>query len=208
MLLYWWSKVLYQRMQQYSRFVVCTGCGQKFVAKSSVYVHLKKHDKAEKRGENGATDWSDKEITYHCPMETCDKRYNSKAKLRSHILKHFPETMKPEDAAQIDIVPLLQNGIGAKETIVEPSTVTVKSKIENLCFYQARVKATLPFSTTVSNTKNTCLNTVLQELFRYWWLSKSHSILDKICFLCSHSMYLHVKFSTLLDDNLLLVLIF
>ncbi|XP_060599336.1 zinc finger protein 236-like [Ruditapes philippinarum] len=96
-------------------------CGQKFVSKSSVYVHLKKHEKAKSLDE--------KDVTYHCPMDSCDKRYNTKAKLRQHILKHFPGTMKPEDAAHIDIVPLLRNQQtdNTPETIVTPSSVSVKT---------------------------------------------------------------------------------
>lgn len=97
------------------------------MSKSSVYVHLRKHERQNQQAE-GNTKWSEQDITYHCPLESCDKKYNTKAKLRAHILKHLPETMKPEDAAQIDIVPLIQEGVGAKETVVEPSAVTVKSK--------------------------------------------------------------------------------
>lgn len=109
-----------------------------------MYVHLKKHDKADKRGDS--SDWSEKEITYHCPMEKCDKKYNTKSKLRAHILKHFPDTLKPEDAAQIDIIPLLHEGIGAKETVVEPSTVSVKSKLK--CFNKSNTKLFMSKCTT------------------------------------------------------------
>ncbi|XP_053384447.1 zinc finger protein ZXDC-like [Mercenaria mercenaria] len=100
------------------------GCGQKFVSKSSVYVHLKKHEKAK-----NLKLLEDKNVTYHCPMDSCDKKYNTKAKLRQHILKHFPGTMKPEDAAHIDIVPLFKNQSqeARKETVVMPSTVSVKT---------------------------------------------------------------------------------
>ncbi|CAL1535098.1 unnamed protein product [Lymnaea stagnalis] len=53
------------------------GCGNTFTAKSSLYVHLKKHD------ESGKT------IVYHCPMEKCERHYANKASLRQHILvKH------------------------------------------------------------------------------------------------------------------------
>ncbi|GFN96200.1 Zinc finger protein zxdc-like [Plakobranchus ocellatus] len=53
------------------------GCGNTFAAKSSLYVHLKKHD------ESGKT------IVYHCPMENCNNFYANKASLRQHILvKH------------------------------------------------------------------------------------------------------------------------
>lgn len=102
-----------------------TGCGLKFQSKSSVYVHFKKHEKAK-----NLKLVDDKDVTYHCPMESCDKKYNTKAKLRQHILKHFPGTMKPEDAAQIDIVPLFKNPPQdqRKEMIVTTSAVAVKSK--------------------------------------------------------------------------------
>ena len=104
------------RFDFYSIFI--SGCGQKFVSRSSVYVHLKKHDSL------------DKDITYHCPMEACDKKYSNKAKLRQHIVKHFPGTLKPEDAAQLDIVPLFKTDQeNVKETDVETSVVTVKSKL-------------------------------------------------------------------------------
>ncbi|GFS12998.1 zinc finger protein ZXDC-like, partial [Elysia marginata] len=54
-----------------------SGCGNSFAAKSSLYVHLKKHD------ESGKT------IVYHCPMENCNNFYANKASLRQHILvKH------------------------------------------------------------------------------------------------------------------------
>lgn len=54
-----------------------SGCGSSFAAKSSLYVHLKKHD------ESGKT------IVYHCPMENCNNFYANKASLRQHILvKH------------------------------------------------------------------------------------------------------------------------
>ncbi|CAG5118341.1 unnamed protein product [Candidula unifasciata] len=63
------------------------GCGNTFTAKSSLYVHLKKHD------ESGKT------IVYHCPMENCDKHYANKASLRQHILvKHFNMAHKGDAA--------------------------------------------------------------------------------------------------------------
>ncbi|KAK6973439.1 hypothetical protein BgiMline_024648 [Biomphalaria glabrata] len=53
------------------------GCGNTFTAKSTLYVHLKKHD------ESGKT------IVYHCPMEKCERHYTNKVSLRQHILvKH------------------------------------------------------------------------------------------------------------------------
>ncbi|KAL3841389.1 hypothetical protein ACJMK2_019541 [Sinanodonta woodiana] len=73
------------------------GCTAKFTARSSLYVHLKKHDHS---GES---------ITYHCPMEGCEKKYSSKTSLRQHILKHLSGCMSAADAANLDIVPLLSN---------------------------------------------------------------------------------------------------
>ncbi|KAK3608516.1 hypothetical protein CHS0354_010370 [Potamilus streckersoni] len=73
------------------------GCTAKFTARSSLYVHLKKHDHS---GES---------ITYHCPMEGCEKKYSSKTSLRQHILKHLSGCMSAADAANMDIVPLLSN---------------------------------------------------------------------------------------------------
>ncbi|KAL5006847.1 hypothetical protein ScPMuIL_015653 [Solemya velum] len=73
------------------------GCKARFTAKSSLYVHLKKHD------HSGET------ITYHCPMEGCERKYSTKANLRQHILKHFPASARsdPNQFSQLDLVPLL-----------------------------------------------------------------------------------------------------
>ncbi|KAK8743789.1 hypothetical protein OTU49_001268, partial [Cherax quadricarinatus] len=54
-------------------------CNAKFTAKSSLYVHLKKHE--------GKTKDNNNKVTYHCPIDTCDKSYNSKFNLRQHMLK-------------------------------------------------------------------------------------------------------------------------
>ena len=62
------------------RFELCVlslGCDARFTAKSSMYVHIKKHSEA------------DKKVTYFCPLDGCDKKYNSKTTLRSHIGKHY-----------------------------------------------------------------------------------------------------------------------
>lgn len=92
------------------------GCNQKFVAKHSVHVHMKKHE------------MGGKDITYHCPMENCEKRYTNKAKLRQHILKHFPGTLTPADAAQLDIVPLFRNGgKDVDKKSIQPASVNVKT---------------------------------------------------------------------------------
>ena len=95
------------------------------MSKSSVYVHLKKH---KRRGQRSEEDASEREITYHCPMEKCNASFDKKAKLRAHILKHFPDTAKPEDAARIDVIPLLQHGVGAKQMVVQPAAVEVMSR--------------------------------------------------------------------------------
>jgi len=61
-------------------------------------------------------------------MEKCNASFDKKAKLRAHILKHFPDTAKPEDAARIDVIPLLQHGVGAKQMVVQPAAVEVMSR--------------------------------------------------------------------------------
>ncbi|XP_052760343.1 uncharacterized protein LOC128203109 [Mya arenaria] len=98
-------------------------CGQKFVSKSSVYVHMKRHKRESKRYDDNG----ERIIEYHCPMEQCGLCFDNKAKLRAHILKHFPGTARPEDAASIDVIPLLHHGIGAKQTVVQPAAVDVKA---------------------------------------------------------------------------------
>ena len=64
-------------------FFSWTDCGVKFSAKSSLYVHLKKHNKPK-----SAT--GDK-VVYHCPIEKCTRTYTCKSSLRQHMLKfHTP----------------------------------------------------------------------------------------------------------------------
>jgi len=64
-------------------FISWTDCGVKFSAKSSLYVHLKKHSKSK-----SAT--GDK-VVYHCPIEKCTRTYTCKSSLRQHMLKfHTP----------------------------------------------------------------------------------------------------------------------
>ncbi|CAL4086330.1 unnamed protein product, partial [Meganyctiphanes norvegica] len=68
-------------------------CGAKFTAKSSLYVHLKKHDgKTVKENNN--------KVTYHCPIDSCDRSYNSKFSLRQHMLKNH--TILTTDSGQLD----------------------------------------------------------------------------------------------------------
>lgn len=68
---------------QHAKFHVCnfklassSGCDAKFTAKSSLYVHLKKHS------------GSSEKVTYPCPIENCDKKYNCKSSLRIHMLRY------------------------------------------------------------------------------------------------------------------------
>ena len=56
-------------------FVV--GCPARFTAKSTMYVHIKKHNQG------------DEKIIYHCPLDGCSKKYTTKTSLRHHITKHY-----------------------------------------------------------------------------------------------------------------------
>lgn len=79
-----------------------SGCGIKFTAKSSLFVHIKKH-------ENGG-----KKVMYHCPMEGCLKKYSNKPSLRAHIVKHVKQVMSEGNSTQadnIDIMPYLDNDL-------------------------------------------------------------------------------------------------
>ena len=99
-------------------------------------MHMKKHD-----SQNG-----EKEILYHCPMEGCYLKYNSKASLRQHIIKHFP-TKGPNDCLQVDFIPLLneslnedgmvpssqEGSVGSNETVnenVETSWQPVTAEVQ------------------------------------------------------------------------------
>jgi len=53
------------------------GCNSRFTAKSSLYVHERKHLNSKLH-----------KIIYFCPLDSCDKRYTSKNALRSHLAKH------------------------------------------------------------------------------------------------------------------------
>lgn len=72
------------------------GCKTRFTAKSSLYIHLKKHDH------------SGEKIIYPCPMEGCEKKYSTKVSLRNHIMKHYnPNNTSASDSSHFDLVPLL-----------------------------------------------------------------------------------------------------
>ena len=61
-----------------ARVCVSSECTARFTAKSSMYVHLRKHA----HGDVG------QKIVYFCPIDDCDKRYTSKNALRTHLAKH------------------------------------------------------------------------------------------------------------------------
>ncbi|XP_067654310.1 zinc finger protein ZXDC-like [Haliotis asinina] len=98
------------------------GCKARFTAKSSLYVHLKKHDA------------SGKQITYHCPMEGCVRNYSSKAGLRNHILKHCLSTPQGSDpATALDWVPLLGGDEDNLDSLVQssPESTSLSSNTSN-----------------------------------------------------------------------------
>ena len=69
-------------MSYFSKSCEIAGCGVKFSAKSSLYVHLKKHSRQ---------DSTVNKVTYHCPIEKCVRTYACKSYLRQHMLKfHTP----------------------------------------------------------------------------------------------------------------------
>ncbi|XP_071104344.1 zinc finger protein ZXDC-like isoform X1 [Haliotis cracherodii] len=96
------------------------GCKARFTAKSSLYVHLKKHDA------------SGKQITYHCPMEGCVRNYSSKAGLRNHILKHCLSTPQGSDpASALDWVPLLGGDDDNLDSLVHSSPESTSLNASN-----------------------------------------------------------------------------
>ncbi|WAR14011.1 ZXDC-like protein [Mya arenaria] len=106
-----------------SRKWICNVCGKAFMRSE----HLKGHMIIHTGIKPFTCPVEERIIEYHCPMEQCGLCFDNKAKLRAHILKHFPGTARPEDAASIDVIPLLHHGIGAKQTVVQPAAVDVKA---------------------------------------------------------------------------------
>lgn len=100
------------------------GCGIKFTAKSSLFVHIKKH-------ENGG-----KKVMYHCPMEGCLKKYSNKPSLRAHIVKHVKQVMSEGNSTQadnLDIMPYLDNDlpdIGLLASIDGPNSTVPEGQTE------------------------------------------------------------------------------
>lgn len=110
-------------------------CNAKFTAKSSMYVHLKKHEGKAKENNN--------KVAYHCPIDTCDKSYNSKFNLRQHMLKNH--TILTTDTNQLDYITLL----GDKDLMMDqllplttggtslPSSVSLESNVSSSTFSSA-----------------------------------------------------------------------
>ncbi|XP_068206130.1 uncharacterized protein [Palaemon carinicauda] len=82
-------------------------CSAKFTAKSSLYVHLKKHE--------GKSKESSAKVTYHCPIDCCDRSYNSKFNLRQHMVKNHT-ILAAADSNQLDYITLL----GDKDLMMDP----------------------------------------------------------------------------------------
>ncbi|XP_074660404.1 uncharacterized protein LOC141912882 [Tubulanus polymorphus] len=82
------------------------GCDCKFTARSSLYVHMKKHDQ------------SGEKIIYHCPLEGCLKKYGTKASLRNHINKHLTLQTSLSGSGEINIWPSL---LADEETLATES---------------------------------------------------------------------------------------
>ncbi|XP_069194336.1 uncharacterized protein [Procambarus clarkii] len=92
-----WSFQSASKLSRHQRKHTNDHCNAKFTAKSSLYVHLKKHE--------GKTKDNNNKVTYHCPIDTCDKSYNSKFNLRQHMLKIH--TILTTDTNQLDYITLL-----------------------------------------------------------------------------------------------------
>ncbi|XP_042242147.1 uncharacterized protein LOC121879561 isoform X2 [Homarus americanus] len=107
-------------------------CNAKFTAKSSLYVHLKKHE--------GKTKENNNKVTYHCPIDTCDKSYNSKFNLRQHMLKNhtilttnqmdYITLLSDKDLMMDQLLPLTAGGTSS-------SSVTLDSNVPSSTFSSA-----------------------------------------------------------------------
>ncbi|KAK3101534.1 hypothetical protein FSP39_004280 [Pinctada imbricata] len=87
------------------------GCTLKFTAKSSLYVHMKKHDS-----------YKNEKITYHCPIEGCLKKYAAKSALRQHIVKHhLSSAHSTSQLKDLDLVPLLGGDLQDLEILAQAS---------------------------------------------------------------------------------------
>ncbi|XP_069132578.1 zinc finger protein ZXDC-like [Argopecten irradians] len=91
------------------------GCTVKFTAKSSLYVHMKKHEQ------------STVKIIYHCPMDGCQKKYSNKVTLRQHIVKQHISANS--DVSQMDFTSLLIGGFQTEEEMAEAQTAIAVSSV-------------------------------------------------------------------------------
>lgn len=62
-------------VQLLMRFLCCSGCNARFSARSSLYIHSKKHR------QDGSS------LKTLCPVANCSKNFSSRSSLKSHILK-------------------------------------------------------------------------------------------------------------------------
>ncbi|XP_063241284.1 protein suppressor of hairy wing-like isoform X2 [Bacillus rossius redtenbacheri] len=82
-------------------------CSVTFTARSSLYVHMKKHDK---RAPGAGP------ASHRCPVDRCEKAFGSRAGLRQHVLaEHGPTSAS--DSNQLDYISLLtdSNDLGNTE---------------------------------------------------------------------------------------------
>ncbi|KAK7098551.1 hypothetical protein V1264_002819 [Littorina saxatilis] len=64
------------------------GCEANFTAKSSLYVHLSKHNKGGGK------------MVFRCPIDHCTSKYSTKALLRTHMLKHLINSPDADQAGR------------------------------------------------------------------------------------------------------------
>ena len=88
---------------------LAAGCDASFTARSSLYVHLTKHDK------DGG------KMVFHCPVEGCSRKYSTKALLRTHILKHIMTGKSITDISGQEMAQLLIGGASDKDELDRPS---------------------------------------------------------------------------------------
>ncbi|GAB6019575.1 hypothetical protein CHUAL_001147 [Chamberlinius hualienensis] len=81
-------------------------CDAKFTAKSSLYVHLKKHR------------MNVEKVSHLCPIQTCGKRYNCKSSLQSHMQKYHKKECISEDGSLMGGITLIAADEDESHTIV------------------------------------------------------------------------------------------
>ena len=73
--------------------LLSSGCNATFSAKSSWYVHVKKHEQRKDA------------ITYYCPIEGCDRKYKDGTGLRAHLDKcHYNKTESTKKASTLGTI--------------------------------------------------------------------------------------------------------